>query len=179
MNTKIISCQEFSLLYTAYRAKFCSIARSYVRDAEISEDIVDECFTNFWDNRESIVLTDIPEAYILQSVKNKCLNHLRDKATHMRIHQEIQEEGYKAMMAEIEIMTTENIGFLLEDEVKKIFVESMKNCPELSRNIFLASRFHNLTYEDIAEKYNISPRKVKREIQKILTHLKLSLKDYI
>lgn len=161
-----INCKEFSTLYTNNRAKFCSIARSYVRDMTIAEDIVDECFTNFWDNRNKIELTDIPEVYILQCVKNKCLNHLRDKATHMRIHQQIHDNDYRAMMTEIDLMVHDNLGILFKEEVKNIFLKNMKNSSELSKNIFLSSRFHNMTYEEIAFKFDVSPRKVKREIQK-------------
>ena len=50
---------------------------------------------------------------------------------------------------------------------------------ELSRNIFISSRFEDLTYEEIAAKYGVSPRKVKREIQKSLEILRVSLKDYL
>lgn len=179
MGDKTLSCQEFSILYTTYRGKFCSIAKSYVRDAVIAEDIVDECFTNFWDSREKIEMPEIPEAYILQSIKNKCLNSLRDKATHMRIQQKIQEDAYKAMMTEIEIMTHDNMGLLFEQEISHIFSSHLQKCPELSRNIFLSSRFDNLTYDEIAEKYNISQRKVKREIQKMIKDLRNSLKEYL
>ncbi len=179
MTGQPITCQEFNSIYTTYRNKFCSIAKSYVRDATVADDIVDECFTNFWDNREKITLTDIPEAYILQSIKNKCLNHLRDKANHMRIHQQMQENAYRAMMMEIDFLVHDNMGILFENEVRNIFMNKLKTCPELSRKIFMASRFQNMTYDEIAAKYDISPRKVKREIQKMLEMLRKELKDYL
>ena len=179
MSRNTITCKEFNTLYSTYRNKFCSIARSYVRDLAIAEDIVDECFTNFWDNREKIELTDIPEAYILQCIKNKCLNHLRDKATHLRIQQQIHEEGYQAMMTEIDLLAHDNMGLLFKAEIKEIFVKHLKDCSEISRNIFISSRFQNMTYEEIARKYDVSPRKVKREIQKNLEKLRTALKDYL
>lgn len=112
-----ITSQEFAQLFLRYRDRFISIARSYIRDDVAAEDIVAESFTNFWDNRERVASGSMPEAYILQSVKN--------------------------------------------------------------RNIFLSSRFENLTYNEIAEKYGISPRKVKREMQHALEILRTSLKDYL
>ncbi len=179
MAKDIISCQEFSNLYTKYRGRFCSIARSYVRDNIIAEDIVDESFTNFWDNREQIRLTEIPEVYILQSIKNRCLNHLRDQTNHMRIHQQMQESAYKAMMMDINFLVHNNMGILFENEIRNIFVNRLRNCSELSRSIFISSRFQDLTYDEIAAKYNVSPRKVKREIQKMLEILRKELKDYL
>lgn len=51
--------------------------------------------------------------------------------------------------------------------------------PKETRDIFMSSRFEDLTYNEIAEKYGISPRKVKREIQNALEILRTSLKDYL
>ena len=51
--------------------------------------------------------------------------------------------------------------------------------PEMTRQIFFSSRFEDLTYEEIAAKYNVSPRKVKREIQSVLSMMRKSLKDYL
>lgn len=41
------------------------------------------------------------------------------------------------------------------------------------------SRFEGLTYNEIAAKYNVTPRKVKRDIQKVLEKMRVSLKDYL
>lgn len=37
----------------------------------------------------------------------------------------------------------------------------------------------DLTYKQIAEKYNVTPRKVKREISKVLRSIRDVLKDYL
>lgn len=73
-----LSPTDFGKLFISHRNSFVAIARSYVRDQAVAEDIVSECFTTFWDKRESIDIQTTPEAYIVRSVKNKCLNHLRD-----------------------------------------------------------------------------------------------------
>ena len=62
---------------------------------------------------------------------------------------------------------------------KVIFRKFLADLPEMSLNIFLSSRFEDLTYEEIARKYGVTPRKVKREIQKALEKLRGSLKDYL
>ena len=36
-----------------------------------------------------------------------------------------------------------------------------------------------LTYNEIAERYGVTPRKVKRDIQKVLEIMRISLKDYL
>ena len=179
MTEKDISAQEFGQLFLRYRDRFVSIAMSYLRDEVAAEDIVSECFTNFWDMRDRIEITTVPEAYILQSVKNKCLNYLRDKSTRMRIQQQMYSDSYRAVMAEIGVLGKNEFGIIFRSDIAAIFKKMMDEMPESTRRIFFSSRFEDLTYNEIAAKYGVSPRKVKREIQHVLEIMRISLRDYL
>lgn len=174
-----ISPDQFGEIFRRDKEKFVSIARSYVRDAQTAEDIVAEAFTRFWNNREDIELTCLPDAYIMKTVKNMCLNHMRDKLTRLRISTQINNDRLKAMETEINFLSSEDLGFLFESEVASIFRNVMEQFPELTRNIFYASRFEGMTYQEIAAVYGVSTRKVKRDITKVLSLLRISLKDYL
>ena len=50
---------------------------------------------------------------------------------------------------------------------------------EQTRSVFVDNRFNDLSYERIAGKYGISTAKVEREIQTVLSRLKIALKDYL
>lgn len=175
MTANEITPQEFGKLFLKYREKYIAIARSYIRDEIAAEDIVSGCFTSFWDNRGKIELNSAPEAYILQSVRNRCINWLRDQANRMRIN----EEQYNSTMAEVRIMESEDLSLIFRSDIAAIFTRLLEKSPEMTRNIFCSSRFEDLTYEEIARKYNVSPRKVKREIQSVLAMMRRSLKDYL
>lgn len=179
MKGREISAQEFGHIFVSYRDRFIAIAKSYIRDEVAAEDIVAESFTNFWDNREKIDISTAPEAYILQSVKNRCFNHLRDKATRMRIQQQMQDSSYAAIITEMNILSTDEIGLIFRSDIAGIFKKLLDTVPEMTRDIFCASRFENLTYAEISEKYGVSQRKVKREIQNVLEIMRHSLKDYL
>lgn len=179
MKANKISSKQFGELFLKYKDKFRDIAVSYIRDEAAAEDIVLESFTAFWEKRDEIELTTLPEAYIMTSVKNRCLNYLRNKETRMRIEQRIKDDTYKAVLAEISIMESEDMNRLFYSEVEKIFKDLMDSMPELTRDIFYSSRFRDMTYNEIAEEYGVSPRKVKRDIQKVLERIRMSLKDYL
>lgn len=178
-SAKDISPEAFGRLFMKYRDKYISIACSFVRDRQVAEDIVAESFTAFWDNRGRIELSSLPEAYILQTIKNNCLNYLRDTATRLRIHQQIHTDAYRALLLEIELLSEEDLSFLFEADVVKIFRDFLLTMPEMTRKIFCSSRFEGLTYNEIAEKYNVTPRKVKRDISSVLTRMRDELKDYL
>lgn len=182
MSVTDINPMAFGKLFMEYHARYVAIARSYVRDQAAAEDIVSECFATFWDRRESIELKSSPEAYILKSVKNRCLNWLRDNFRLLTTEEPIDPElnaKVRAMMSEISVIENNEMGDIFSSEVEGIFRRFLDDIPDLSRDIFLASRFEDLTYDEIAAKYGVSPRKVKREIQKALEILRASLKDYL
>ena len=162
---------DFTELFLKYRDKYISLANSYIHDYPISEDIVVEAFTKFWASRNSIQLTVSPEAYVLTMVRNSCLNYLRDKAIH--------DKAKKTILADLQALQSDNLQWLFEADVERIFRNFLDSLPEDSRNIFTASRFDNLTYKQIAEKYDVTPRKVKREISKVLRSIRDVLKDYL
>ena len=174
-----ISAEEFGRLFLRFKDKFISRACSFTRDRAAAEDIVTESFTAFWNGREHIELKSLPEAYVLQSVRNRCLNYMRNKAVRMRIEGDINSVSARAVEMEADILSEESISFLFRDEVQEIFMNFMKTMPDLTRKIFLASRMEGLTYNEIAERYGVTPRKVKRDIQKVLEIMRISLKDYL
>ena len=177
-----INPMAFGKLFMEYHDRYVAIARSYVRDEAAAEDIVSECFTTFWDRRGSIELKSSPEVYILKSVKNRCLNWLRDNSRLLNAEGPMDPEvnsKVRAMLSEIAVIENNEMGDIFSSEVEGIFRRFLADIPDLSRDIFLSSRFEDLTYEEIAAKYGVSQRKVKREIQKALEILRASLKDYL
>lgn len=177
-----INPQDFGKLFMKYRDSYVAIARSYVRDLAVAEDIVSDCFATFWDKRESIDLKTSPEAYILRAVKNRCLNWLRDNAKFVQAEGPLDPETnlkIKSMLSEISILESPGMADLFGSEVEAIFKDFLSEMSGLPRGIFLSSRFEDLTYDEIALKYNVTPRKVKREIQKALEKLRSCLKDYL
>lgn len=63
--TLIISPPQFGEIYRRNRDKFVTVAKSYVREEHVAEDIVAEAFTKFWDNRNEMEEVMLPEAYIM------------------------------------------------------------------------------------------------------------------
>lgn len=173
---------DFGKLFMKYKDSYIAIARSYVRDLAVAEDIVSESFTTFWDKRENIDIKTTPEAYILRAVKNRCLNWLRDNSKIVLAEGSIDPDTnlrIKSMLSEISVLESPDMADVFSSEVETIFRKFLADMPELSRDIFISSRFEDLTYEEIAEKYNVTPRKVKREIQRTLEKLRSCLKDYL
>ena len=68
----------YEALFSNYYPQLVRFAEGYLFDKQECEDIVQNLFIYFWENAEKIDLDLSVKAYLFQSVKNRCLNYLRD-----------------------------------------------------------------------------------------------------
>lgn len=68
---------------------------------------------------------------------------------------------------------------LFTEEITKLLKETLDRLPETTRKIFILSRFHHLTVNEIAVQMNLSPKSIEYHITKSLKMLRISLKDYL
>lgn len=172
---------EFDRLYGEYKPRFILIACSYLRDRSAAEDLVTDCFMHFWEKREEIVpVTENIPAYILGMVRHKCIDALRTRQQHLMTQQQIYQLEMRSIRENLAVLEECDLAkILFRSEVEEIFHRRLAEMPELSAQIFIANRFENQTYQEIAQRYGISVRKVTREIQRCLKLLREDLGDYL
>lgn len=171
--------KEFGHLYSEYRQRFVIIAKRYVRDRMVAEDIVADSFVSFWNNRSNIPSDANLPAYIMAIVKNNCLNWLHSQQIHMRIEQQLQTTQTRLIDHNIRSLEACNPEKLFAIEVQRIVANAMADMPELTKIVFTKSRNEGKTYAEIAKECGISQRQVTSEIQKALGIMRKALKDYM
>ena len=82
---------DFGRFFDEYRPRLIAFARGYVRDRLVAEDLATDSFLYFWENRSRIDTGGNPAAYVLKTLRHKCLNHLRAQAVRLRAHGEMEE----------------------------------------------------------------------------------------
>lgn len=170
---------QFEAVYTQYYARFVIIARRYVRDVAVAEDIVMESFASFWENRERIALeTNLP-AYVATSVRNNCLNWLNAQTLHLAKLHDIHSLQTRNIVASIRSLNACDPQRLFTDEIRAIVECEMLTMPQVTRQVFELSRFCGKTYAEIAEALGISQRRVTSEMQRALAIMRNALKDYL
>ena len=90
VKTDSISSTEFGKLFFEFKPRFIALAYRYVRDRETAEDLVSDSFMTFWEMHETLPADINVPAYILTSVKNRCLNHLNAQIRHRKAEHSIQ-----------------------------------------------------------------------------------------
>ena len=167
-----------SALYKDYYDGFLRYAKSYVSTYDIAEDIVLESLMGYWENRSTLSHTTSAPVYILTSIKNKCLNHLRSLHKQREIEEYLIQKDNWELNLKITTLEACNPEKLFSEEVRSIINETLDSLPKQTRDIFIRSRFKEESHKKIAADTGLSTKSIEYHITKSLKILRKALKDY-
>ena len=170
--------KEFENAFPLNQKKYQNYALQFIHESNDAKDLVNDSFAKLWEKRSEISDSNI-EAYFYTIIKNNCLDYLREKAIRNRVHQQIQKNSYSLLQYDIASLEAFDQNPIFSSEIREIMRQRLKTMPKLAAKIFMDSRFSNLSHEEIAAKYGVNKLKVKREIQSVLSSLRISLHDYL
>jgi RNA polymerase sigma-70 factor, ECF subfamily len=164
-------------LFYQYHGRLVLFAHKFTGDLQTSQDIVQDAFLKLWEKSPSLDSFEIPRAYLFQSVKNSCLNHIR----HIRIMHSAEGKLVSQIMeAEKNLFLSPDdpLQSLLERDIQNKIDEIVQAMPEKCREVFLLSRYSMLKNKEIADKMGISVKMVEKQISKSLLILRRNLPEY-
>ena len=160
----------FDAVYRHYFKKLCAFCSQYIQDLEETEEIVQETMVWLWENRRTLKAELTLKSLLFTIVKNKALNRISHYEIKQKVHEEIHQK-YES--------TFENPDFYDQDEMYRIYRQSLEQMPKDIRETFLMNRNRNLTHKEIAAILNVSPQTVNYRIGQALKMLRQALKDYL
>jgi RNA polymerase sigma-70 factor (ECF subfamily) len=158
-------------LFRDHFTGLCQFAVGYVKDGEAAKEIVQEAFVNLWEKRDTIDLSKPVKSYLSASVRNRCLNHLRD---HRKFSNDLL--ALENLSGETAFGQSDK---MVESDIKRQVSKAIDELPEKCREIFMLSRYENLKYQQIADKLRISVKTVETQMSKALQHMRLRLGEYL
>lgn len=169
----------FNQLFADYQGRFIRFANSYVRDSAVAEDITVESLMYYWENRHTLPQdTNIP-AYVLTTIKHKCINYLE----HLRVREEYSEkmQAHAAWELSTRISTLEACDpeELFTKEIQELVDKTLASLPDQTRKVFQLSRYENKSHKEIADQLDVTTKGVEYHITKALTALRAVLKEHI
>lgn len=166
---KLVKCDNsnaLKILFKRFYQNLCYFSFSYVKDQQISEEVVADIFINLWEKRDKINIDVKVKSYLYTAVKNRSLNYLRDN----KIHTEKLDMVDQIALTMIN-RTDDNINY---EDLKKVIDNLIDSLPEKRKLIFQMNRFDELSYSEIAEILSISVSTVKNQMLKAVQFMNLS-----
>jgi RNA polymerase sigma-70 factor (ECF subfamily) len=158
-------------LFKSHFKGLCMFAVGYVMDSEAAREIVQDSFVSLWMKRDSIDLSKPVKTYLSTTVRNKCLNYLRNNRKFSKELLDLENIS--------EITEYHQPDKLVEQELQKQIDKAIQELPEKCREIFVFNRHENLKYQQIADKLGISVKTVETQMSKALQHLRNRLSEYL
>ena len=169
--------EEFHRLFNQLYPRLMSLACRFVPEF-IAADIVQEVFIMYWEQKNSL-FPDSIYSYLYKSTQNNCLNYLKHQTIESDYAETLQEAARRVQM--MEENTDNNVLWneVLERDVKKQLQLAIDTLPAKCKEAFILSFYHDLTYKEIGERMNISPRTVEDHVQKAYKILRKLLKHLL
>ncbi|MDR1720069.1 MAG: sigma-70 family RNA polymerase sigma factor [Dysgonamonadaceae bacterium] len=154
-------------LYTAFFQTLCVFGNRFLKDDAAVADIVQEVFIKVWDRR-----MDFHEAYSLRSfmyvsVRNACLNHLRDQKDMLQI-------SLSDTLTE-EFVEAEEI-FVIEEEVHRMIRNEIDALPKAMKKVFDLTLM-DMSIAEIATVLDLSENTVRNQRARAREILRKRLQD--
>ena len=150
---------EFKQTFEEFYNPLCNFARHYLKDDEAVEDIVQDVFLHLWNKRKEIELNTEKSSYLFQSTKNKVFEYLRKNKSYEKLIEEYDKN--KKLSAEEDEMANR---LLKLERINK----SLRHLPPKCKEVFVLHKYKGLTYAEIAELKNISPKTVENHMLKAI-----------
>lgn len=163
--------KAFEKLFLKFYDSLCRFAWRFVRSSHISEELVQEVFLEIWELRDSLDPEKNIKSYLYRSVRNKALNHLK--------HEDLADEYNKKIEWLNPSPVTQLHSLEEQTEFERAAKKAIENLPEGARNIYKLSRKDGLTYREITEVLDISPKTVESQMSRALKILRQSLSGYL
>lgn len=167
---KILSKPHFEKVFRSCYPDMCSYANNFLKDADASEEVVQEVFFKLWINRESIIINTSIESYLFRAVRNASLNVLK----HIRIKEEYKQYHQTTLKA-----TNHTEEALMAGELQTKIKKAIDQLPPERKKVFMLSRYEGLKYKEIAQELNISVSTVENQMVQALKFLREELKEYL
>lgn len=148
-----------------YRAMY-RLASILLHDDDESKDIVHDVFAQLL--AQQVELHEgTAQSYLLLSVRNRCMNVIRNHKIHQQVHQ------YLLLHDELEQTSPED----LEHEIEVLKAGINELFPPICREVIHLHFTEGVSFREIAERLNVSETTIYKHLRNALDQLRQTLKN--
>lgn len=158
--------KAFEGLFNQLYPSMCIVAREYVKDDGVAEDIAQEAFIKLWNSKDQYDTISSLKSFLYIMVKNLSLNHLKRDKLGNKYADSLMKEDFLNFNNQI-----------IEEETYRILQQAIEELPKQSSKVMMLS-LQGLQNQEIAERLDVSVNTVKTLKYNSLKTLRVKLKDY-
>ncbi|MES2276543.1 MAG: RNA polymerase sigma-70 factor [Bacteroidota bacterium] len=157
----------FAAVYEIYSRRLYYFAYRFLKNKEQSEEIVSESFLHLWLNKHKLDTSYPIGPYLYTIARRLTLNVLRSIATSKAAQEKLWLSFNEAHNE------TEEAIFVAD--LERFSEESIIKLPKQQQHVFRLSRHDGLSYDEIADKLDISRNTVKNHLVQAVKNLRVQI----
>ena len=162
---------DFDSIFRNYYTLLFLYAQKFVRDEDIALDLVQDVFALVWEKKKFHLTDEHLKAYLFNSVRNACVNHLK----HEKVVQRFRDDQLADLtIMELKYYKSGEKSLIEMENLDKIY-QAINSLSGIHREIIELSRFEGLKNKEIAERLNIPVRTVETRLFRAISSLKEKL----
>ena len=160
----------FEAFFRTHHAPLVRYAEGIVKDPAEARDLAQDAFVRIWEGRERIDPERSLESLAYRTVRNLCLNRVRDRKNRETLLAEGYEPPARAPTGPDDALGQARLAAHLERWIDAL--------PERQREALRLSRFSGLSHEEVAEAMGVSARTVNTHLVRALRTIRDRVKAY-
>jgi RNA polymerase sigma-70 factor (family 1) len=150
--------QAFSRFYHTTNAGIYNAVMTYVKDEHMAREIVQLIYIKVWDHRESLRNVRSLKDYLFILARNTVFDHFR-KVT-------IETSRLAYLRKENAVLHSNNVLISMEErECGQLLNQVISRLPSQQRQAYLLASEQEMSYEEIADRMQLSRLTVKRHLE--------------
>ena len=167
--------KAFEQVFYYYYPRLYRYAFRYLKNEFWAEELSMEVLARVWERKSAITHAETFENYLFTAARNHLINHWQRKIDGL-----LSLETLPAEAADIPGKdASASYDPVLSKELETLYHNSLSDLPPQRRLIFLLHRNDHLSYKEIAQKLNISPKTVENHIGAALKQLRVAMLQYL
>jgi len=155
---------NFETIYITYYARLKRFAREYVICDDDAENIVQDVFLELWQKQVALNLYVNISAFLLSSVRNRCIDFLRHKIVVNKANNHLQTEYEYAFRLKLQTLEILEHDQFQDTKLEKVITDAIDSLPEKCREIFIKNKIEKKKQKEIAVELNISINTIESQI---------------
>ncbi len=156
----------FKELFAAEYNNLCRYAVSYLQDSHWAEDVVQDTFVKFWEQKKELSHSAEAKFYLITAVRNNCITALRKQSNRgIQLTDNTPEPSPEPFITNRQAIEDDN-------EQKQKIADALNQLPPKCKEVFLMVKLHGMSYKQAAESLEISIKTVENQMGKAIKMLR-------
>lgn len=149
--------QAYNELYLALCQQLLHFSAAIVSSFHLAEEVVSDVFVALWQKRHQLSHVENPVVYLYVITKNLSLNTLQQQRRHLHENLELLDTAALVIAPDAE-------SSMISAEVSQKIESAVRSLPARCQLIFRLVKHDRLSYREVADLLNISPKTVDAQL---------------